>query len=151
MKGVKMLGGVAIFINKKDREIYLLKEYITKIGYGKSMGYLIPAKREALKSDVLTCIEDSLSAYQQDIETTQPLKASPYKTWNKFFKYHDHISIYYDTKDRTYSITMGERDEKTHSYANPLPDCEFTLTEKEFDERFDEIMDFLLSKVEMIK
>ena len=146
-----MLGGVAVFINKKDREIYLLKEYITKIGYGQSMGYLIHTDRESLKSSVLTCIKDSLSAYQKEIKDVAPLKVSPYKTWNKFFKYHDHISIYYNTKDKTYSITMGERDEKTHSYGSPLPNCEFTLTEEEFDERFDEIMDFLISKVEMIK
>ena len=46
---------------------------------------------------------------------------------------------------------MNERDEKTHSYGSSLPNCEFTLTETEFDERFDEIMDFLISKVEMIK
>ena len=46
---------------------------------------------------------------------------------------------------------MGERNEKKHYYGNPLPGCEFTLTEEEFDERFDEIMDFLISKVEMIK
>jgi len=91
-----MLGCVHIYVNKKDRKISLLKAYITKIGYGQAMGYLIPTKREGLKSDVLTCIEDSLSAYQQDIEATQAFKASPYKTWNKFFKYHDHISVYFD-------------------------------------------------------
>jgi len=146
-----MLGCVHIYVNKKDRKISLLKAYITKIGYGQAMGYLIPTKREGLKSDVLTCIEDSLSSYQQDIEATQAFKVSPYKTWNNFFKYHDHISIYFDTKDRTYSITMGERDEKTYSYGNPLPDCEFILTKEEFDEKFDEIMDFLISKVKMIK
>ena len=46
---------------------------------------------------------------------------------------------------------MGERDEKTYSYGNPLPDCEFILTKEEFNEKFDEIMDFLISKVKMIK
>ena len=53
-----MLGCVHIYVNKKDRKISLLKAYITKIGYGQAMGYLIPTKREGLKSDVLTCIED---------------------------------------------------------------------------------------------
>ena len=71
-----MLGGVAVFINKKDREIYLLKEYITKIGYGQSMGYLIHTDRESLKSSILTCIKDSLSAYQKEIkDVAPPLKA----------------------------------------------------------------------------
>jgi len=46
---------------------------------------------------------------------------------------------------------MGERDEKTYSYGNPLPNCEFILTKEEFDEKFDEIMDFLISNVKMIK
>ena len=91
-------------------------------------------------------IRDSISAYQQEIEPTEPFKSSPYKTWNKFFKYHEFISCEYD-----YSITMGERDEKTYSYGNPLPDCEFILTKEEFDEKFDEIMDFLISSVKMIK
>ena len=146
-----MRGSVDIYLNKKNKEIYLLKSYKTKIGYWKGMGYLIYTKRELLKKEILVCIRDSLSAYQQDIEDTQPFKASSCKTWNKFFKYHDYISVAYDTKDKTYSITMGERDEKSHSYGGSLPNCEFMLTEAEFNEKFDEIMDFLISKVEMIK
>lgn len=146
-----MRGLVHMYVNKKNREINLLKAYITKIGYGNIMGYLIHTDRGSLKQEVLVCIRDSLSSYEKDVEDTDPFIASPYKTWNKFFKYHDHVSIYYDTRDRTYSITMGERNEKKHYYGNPLPSCEFTLTEEEFDERFDEIMDFLISKVEMIK
>ena len=146
-----MRGSVDIYVNKKNKEIYLLKSYKTKIGYWKGMGYLIHTKRELLKKETLVCIRDSLSAYQQDIEDTQPFKASSYKTWNKFFKYHDYISVDYDTKGKTYSITMGERDEKSHSYGGSLPNCEFMLTEAEFHEKFDEIMDFLISKVKMIK
>ena len=110
------------------------------------MGYLIHTKQELLKEEILVCIRDSLSAYQQDVEDTHPFKASPYKTWNNFF-----ISIGYGIKDKTYSIIMGKRDEKTYSYGGSVSNCEFTLTEEEFDERFDEIMDFLISKVEMIK
>ena len=107
-----MRGSVDIYVNKKNKEIYLLKSHKTKVGYWKGMGHLIYTKRELLKKEMLVCIRDSLSAYQQDIEDTQPFKASSYKTWNKFFKYHDYISVAYDTKDKTYSITMGERDEK---------------------------------------
>ena len=129
----------------------MLKSYKTKIGYWKGMGYLIHTKRALLKKEILVCIRDSLSAYQQDIEDTQPFKASSYKTWNKFFKYHDYISVDYDTKDKTYAITMGERDEKSHSYGGSLPNCEFMLTDREFDEKFDEIMDFLIRKVKMKK
>ena len=40
---------------------------------------------------------------------------------------------------------------KSHSYGGSLPNCEFNLTEAEFHEKFDEIMDFLISKVKMIK
>ena len=146
-----MNGSVRIYISKKDRSIYLLKAYVTKIGYWNSMGYLIPINRELLKNNVLSCLEDSISAYQEEVEDVDPFKASPYKTWNKFFRYHDYISIRCDSKKKIYSISMNERDEKTHSYGSSLPNCEFTLTETEFDERFDEIMDFLISKVEMIK
>ena len=146
-----MRGSVDMYVNKKNKKIYLLKSYKTKIGYWKVMGYLIHTKRELLKEEILVCIRDSLSAYQQDVEDTHPFKASPYKTWNNFFKYHDYISIGYGIKDKTYSIIMGKRDEKTYSYGGSVSNCEFTLTEEEFDERFDEIMDFLISKVEMIK
>lgn len=52
---------------------------------------------------------------------------------------------------KEYRIALKIRDEKTHSYGSPLPGCEFTLTENEFDEKFDEIMDFLINKVKMIK
>jgi len=68
-----------------------------------------------------------------------------------FFKYHDYIPVRYNKEKKIYYISMNRRDEKTRSYMEPLPGCEFTLTEEEFDERFDEIMDFLISKVEMIK
>ena len=152
MKGVqKMIGHVDVFVNKKNGEIYLLKAYITKIGYGKSMGYLIHTDRESLKRQVLVCMRDSLSSYKKDVEETDPFKASPYKTWNKFFKYHDYISVRYNGEKKTYNISMNRRDEKRHAYMESLPDCEFTLTEEEFDECFDEIMDFLISKVKMIK
>ena len=146
-----MRGSVRIFVNKKDREIYLLKEYKTKIGYWTGMACLIQTDRESLKKEVLICIRDSISAYQQEIEPTEPFKSSPYKTWNKFFKYHDYIPVRYNKEKKFYYISMNRRDEKTRSYMEPLPGCEFTLTEEEFDERFDEIMDFLISKVEMIK
>ena len=128
-----MRGSVRIYVNKKDREIYLLKEYKTKIGYWKCMGYLI------------------ISAYQQEIEPTEPFKSSPYKTWNKFFKYHDSISCEYDLETEEYCIELWTRDEKTHSYSSPAPGFEFILTKEEFNEKFDEIMDFLISKVKMIK
>jgi len=146
-----MRGSVRIYVNKKDREIYLLKEYKTKIGYWNVMGYLTQTGRESLKKEILVCIRDSISAYQQEIEPTEPFKSSPYKTWNKFFKYHDYIPVRYNKEKKIYYISMNRRDEKTRSYMEPLPGCEFTLTEEEFDERFDEIMDFLISKVEMIK
>lgn len=83
---IEMRGAVHIYVNKKDREIYLLKEYKTKIGYWTGMGCLIQTDRESLKKEVLICIRDSISAYQQEIEPTEPFKSSPYKTWNKFFK-----------------------------------------------------------------
>ena len=150
-RSIEARAHVDIFVNKIDREIYLLKAHITKIGYGQSMGYLIPTNRELLKTNVLSCLEDSISAYQQEVEVTDPFKASPYKTWNKFFKYHDYIPVRYNKEKKIYYISMNRRDEKTRSYMEPLPNCEFTLTEEEFDERFDEIMDFLISKVEMIK
>ena len=140
-----------MYVNKKNREINLLKAYITKIGYGNIMGYLIHTDRESLKRQVLVCMRDSLSSYKKDVEETDPFKASPYKTWNKFFKYHDYIPVRYNKEKKIYYISMNRRDEKTRSYMEPLPCCEFTLTEEEFDERFDEIMDFLISKVEMIK
>ena len=146
-----MRAHVDIFVNKIDREFFLLKAHITTIGYGQSMGYLIPTNRELLKANVLSCLEDSISAYQQEVEVTDPFKASPYKTWNKFFKYHDYIPVRYNKEKKIYYISMNRRDEKTRSYMEPLPGCEFTLTEEEFDEKFDEIMDFLISKVEMIK
>ena len=146
-----MRGYVHIYVDKKTGKISLLKGHKTNFGYGKSMGYLIPTNRELLKKDILICIEDSLSAYQQEVEVTDPFKASPYKTWNKFFKYHDYIPVRYNKEKKIYYISMNRRDEKTRSYMEPLPGCEFTLTEEEFDERFDEIMDFLISKVEMIK
>ena len=146
-----MRGAVHIYVNKKDREISLLKEYKTKIGYWTGMGCLIQTDRESLKKEVLICIRDSISAYQQEIEPTEPFKSSPYKTWNKFFKYHDYIPVRYNKEKKFYYISINRRDEKTRSYMEPLPNCEFTLTEEEFDERFDEIMDFLISKVEMIK
>ena len=125
-----MRGYVHIYVDKKTGKISLLKGH---------------------KTNVLSCLEDSISAYQEEVEDVDPFKASPYKTWNKFFRYHDYISIRCDSKKEIYSISMNERDEKTHSYGSSLPNCEFTLTETEFDERFDEIMDFLISKVEMIK
>ena len=146
-----MRGSVDMYVNKKNKEIYLLKSYKTKIGYWNAMGYLIHTNQKSLKNELLVCIRESLSAYQQEVEDTEPFKASPYKTWNKFFKYHDNISVYYDIRDKTYSISMGKRDEKTHSYGSSIPGCEFTLTENEFDEKFDEIMDFLINKVKMIK
>ena len=146
-----MRGYVHIYVDKKTGKISLLKGHKTNVGYGQSMGYLIPTNRELLKTNVLSCLEDSISAYQEEVEDVDPFKASPYKTWNKFFRYHDYISIRCDSKKEIYSISMNERDEKTHSYGSSLPNCEFTLTETEFDERFDEIMDFLISKVEMIK
>ena len=146
-----MRGYVHIYVDKKTGKISLLKGHKTNVGYGQSMGYLIPTNRKSLKKDILICIEDSLSAYQQKVEVTDPFKASPYKTWNKFFKYHDYIPVRYNKEKKFYYISMNRRDEKTRSYMEPLPCCEFTLTEEEFDERFDEIMDFLISKVEMIK
>ena len=146
-----MNGSVRIYINKTVGNICLLKAYVTKIGYWKSMGYLIQTNRESLKSDILSCIRESISVYQQEVEDAEPFKASPYKTWNKFFKYHDYISFRYDMEKKVFYISMNERDEKTHSYGNPLPGCEFTLTEDDFDKKFDEIMDFLISKVKMIK
>ena len=104
---IEMRGAVHIYVNKKDREIYLLKEYKTKIGYWTGMGYLIQTARESLKKEVLICIRDS--------------------------------------------IEMWTREEKTHSYSSPAPGFEFILTKEEFDEKFDEIMDFLISNVKMIK
>ena len=111
------------------------------------MGYLIPTGRESLKKEILVCIRESISAYQQEIKSTEPFKSSPYKTWNNFFKYHDSISCEYDLQMKEYRIAMWKREEKTHSYSSPAPNCEFTLTQEEFDKRFDKIMDFLLSKV----
>ena len=146
-----MRGSVRIYVNKKDREIYLLKQYETKIGYWTVMGYLIQTDRESLKKEVLICIRDSISAYQQEIEPTEPFKSSPYKTWNKFFKYHDSISCEYELQMEKYRIAMRTREEKTHSYSSPAPRFEFILTKEEFDEKFDEIMDFLISNVKMIK
>ena len=105
-----MRGSVRIYVNKKDREIYLLKEYKTKIGYWKCMGYLIQTDRESLKKEVLICIRDSISAYQQEIEPTEPFKSSPYKTWNKFFKYHDSISCEYDLETEEYCIELWTRE-----------------------------------------
>ncbi|WP_232208037.1 hypothetical protein [Selenomonas sp. FOBRC9] len=67
-----MRGAVHIYVNKKDREISLLKEYKTKIGYWTGMGCLIQTDRESLKKEVLICIRDSISAYQQEIEPTEP-------------------------------------------------------------------------------
>ena len=96
-------------------------------------------------------IRDSISAYQQEIEPTEPFKSSPYKTWNKFFKYHDSISCEYNLETEEYCIEMWTREEKTHSYSSPAPGFEFILTKEEFNEKFDEIMDFLISKVKMIK
>jgi len=46
---------------------------------------------------------------------------------------------------------MWTREEKTHSYSSPAPGFEFILTKEEFNEKFDEIMDFLISNVKMIK
>ena len=146
-----MRGSVDMYVNKKNKEIYLLKSYKTKIGYWNAMGYLIHTNQKSLKNELLVCIRESLSAYQQEVEDTEPFKASPYKTWNKFFKYHDYIPVRYNKEKKIYYISMNRRDEKTRSYMEPLPGCEFTLTEEEFDEKFDEIMDFLISKVEMIK
>ena len=146
-----MRGSVRIYVNKKDREIYLLKQYETKIGYWTVMGYLIQTDRESLKKEVLIYIRDSISAYQQEIEPTEPFKSSPYKTWNKFFKYHDSISCEYELQMEKYRIAMRTREEKTHSYSSPAPGFEFILTKEEFDEKFDEIMDFLISNVKMIK
>ena len=146
-----MRGYVHIYVDKKTGKISLLKGHKTNVGYGQSMGYLIPTNRKSLKKDILICIEDSLSAYQQEVEVTDPFKASPYKTWNKFFKYHDSISCEYDLETEEYRIEMWKREEKTHSYSSPAPGFEFILTKEEFDEKFDEIMDFLISKVEMIK
>ena len=146
-----MRGYVHIYVDKKTGKISLLKGHKTNVGYGQSMGYLIPTNRELLKANVLSCLEDSISAYQQEVEVTDPFKASPYKTWNKFFKYHDYIPVRYNKEKKIYYISMNRRDEKTRSYMEPLPGCEFTLTEEEFDEKFDEIMDFLISNVKMIK
>ena len=146
-----MRGYVHIYVDKKTGKISLLKGHKTNVGYGQSMGYLIPTNRKSLKKDILICIEDSLSAYQQEVEVTDPFKASPYKTWNKFFKYHDYISVRYNGEKKTYNISMNRRDEKRHAYMESLPDCEFTLTEEEFDECFDELMNFLIGKVRMIK
>jgi len=84
-----MRGYVHIYVDKKTGKISLLKGHKTNVGYGQSMGYLIPTNRKSLKKDILICMEDSLSAYQQKVEVTDPFKASPYKTWNKFFKYRE--------------------------------------------------------------
>ncbi|WP_314332181.1 hypothetical protein [Selenomonas noxia] len=146
-----MRGSVRIYVNKKDREIYLLKEYKTKIGYWNVMGYLTQTGRESLKKEILVCIRDSISAYQQEIEPTEPFKSSPYKTWNKFFKYHDSISCEYDSQMEEYRIAMNTREEKTHSYSSPASGFEFILTKEEFNENFDKIIDFLISNVKMIK
>jgi hypothetical protein len=146
-----MRGSVRIFVNKKDREISLLKQYKTKIGYWTCMSCLIQTDRESLKKEVLICIRDSISAYQQEIEPTEPFKSSPYKTWNKFFKYHDSISCEYDLETEKYCIELWTREERTHSYSSPAPGFEFILTKEEFNEKFDEIMDFLISNVKMIK
>ena len=113
-----MRGAVHIYVNKKDREISLLKQYKTKIGYWTCMSYLIQTDRESLKKEVLICIRDSISAYQQEIEPTEPFKSSPYKTWNKFFKYHDSISCEYDLETEEYCIEMWTREERTHSYSS---------------------------------
>ena len=75
-------------------------------------------------------IRDSISAYQQEIEPTEPFKSSPYKTWNKFFKYHDSISCEYDSQMEEYRIAMNTREEKTHSYSSPSPGFEFILTKE---------------------
>ena len=146
-----MRGSVRIFVNKKDREISLLKQYKTKIGYWTCMSCLIQTDRESLKKEVLICIRDSISAYQQEIEPKEPFKSSPYKTWNKFFKYHDSISCEYDLETEKYCIELWTREERTHSYSSPAPGFEFILTKEEFNEKFDEIMDFLISNVKMIK
>jgi hypothetical protein len=58
---IEMRGSVRIYVNKKDREIYLLKEYKTKIGYWKCMGYLIQTDRESLKKEVLIYIYETVS------------------------------------------------------------------------------------------
>jgi len=146
-----MRGYVHIYVDKKTGKISLLKGHKTNVGYGQSMGYLIPTNRKSLKKDILICIEDSLSAYQQEVEVTDPFKASPYKTWNKFFKYHDSISCEYDLETEKYCIELWTREERTHSYSSPAPGFEFILTKEEFNEKFDEIMDFLISNVKMIK
>ena len=72
-----MRGLVHMYVNKKNREINLLKAYITKIGYGNIMGYLIHTDRGSLKQEVLVCIRDSLSSYEKDVEDTDPFIASP--------------------------------------------------------------------------
>jgi len=146
-----MKGSVRIYVDKNTKKIYLLKEYKTSIGFWRVMGDLVSVDRDVLKKNILACIRESIESYGKNIEKAEPFRKSPYKTWNRFFKYHSSISCEYDIQTKKYHIALKSSDEKTHSYGRPLPNCEFTLTETEFDERFDEIMDFLISKVEMIK
>ena len=146
-----MKGSIRIYVNKDTKGIYLLKEYKTKVGFWRTMGQLVSMARNSLKENILTGIKDSLDSYEKSIDKTDPFRQSPYKNWNSFFKYHDSITVEYDLQAREYRIALNIRDEKTHSYGGALPDCEFNLTDREFHEKFDEIMDFLISKVKMIK
>ena len=115
------------------------------------MGNIETIDRGKLKTAIINGIKESVAAYEQDIPRINPYKQTKYKTWNKIFKSHDLISVDYDVNTKEYSIRIREREENTHSYGSSIPGCDFTLSEAEFDERFDEIMDFLISKVEPIE
>ena len=148
-KGENMMRGYAsIYVNQKTGELCIVESHVTKIGYNLDMGELIKTTKKTMKAEIKKALQNSLVAYKIDVPSPDWYKKTKYKTWNKFFKEHQYISCCYDAERKEYNIELAEKETTTHSYGATLPNCSFTISDEDFDEKFDAILEFLLSKVE---
>ena len=143
-----MEGHVRIYINQKTKKIYLVEAHLTKIGFIRDIGELIETTKENIKVDIKEQLKASLLAYKKDRPPSEWRKKTKYKTWNKFFKEHQLIGCDYNDEKKEYFIRLPEKELATHSYGETISGYGFTISGDEFDEKFDGILEFLLSKVE---